>query len=102
MTAAPITNYNRKCVMVAAWDQKRADAARTFASCLRAAWVAVKADIARRAKAMVRFTKALRAGGQVNLSPSLLRSPSTAAFAGARYGRTNDRHAGAMISRIGR
>jgi hypothetical protein len=99
---APITNYNRKCVMVWAWDLKRVDPSRDFAGCLRAAWVAVKAYIARRAKAMAKFVRAVRAGGRIALSPSLIRSPSTGQFAGTRFGRTSDRHAGQMISRMGR
>lgn len=100
--SAPITNYNRRCVMVWAWDAKRAAPARDFASCLRQAWAAVKVDIARRAKAMVRLTKALRSGGRVALSPSLLRSPTSAHFRASRYGGARDREAGATISRLGR
>ncbi len=100
--AEPITNYNRKCVMIAAWDAKRANPARTFGDCLRTAWVAVKADIAKRAKAHARMIKALRRGGSVSLSPSLIRSPSTNAFKGACHGWTLDRHAGVSINAIGR
>ena len=70
---ALITNYNRKCVMVAAWDAKRANLARSFGDCLRAAWIAVKADFAKRAKAHARMIKALRRGGSVAFSPSLIR-----------------------------
>ena len=99
---APITNYSRKCVMVWAWDVKRANPARSFGDCLRAAWVAVKADFAKRATAHARMIKALRRGGSVAFSPSLIRSPSTNAFEGARHGWTLDRHAGASINAIGR
>jgi len=99
--AGPITNYNRKCLMVWAWDAKRSAPSRGFAACLCEAWVALRADIVRRAKAMLRLTKALRAGGRVTLSPSLIRSPSTNAFRAVAFGGALDRQAGAMISRIG-
>ncbi len=93
------TTETRRSVMNIAWSAKRAEPARAFADCLRGAWKWVKASAKHAAKFMA---KARRNGGRVNFSGSLIRSPSTASFAGVRYGRTLDRHAGAMISAMGR
>jgi hypothetical protein len=96
MTAA---NETRRSVMNTAWSFKRSEPARAFAECLRGAWKIIK-RLARSAASLM--ARARRNGGRLNLSPSLIRSPSTAQFAGSRFGRTNDRHAGRAISVMGR
>lgn len=93
--AAPITNYNRKCAMVWAWDARRADPSRAFADCLRGAWKWIK----KLDKSAAKLRARIRRFGRLDLSRSLIRSPASNAHV---YGTTNDRHAGQMISRIGR
>ena len=96
MTAA---NQTRRSVMLLAWSFRRAEADRAFADCLRGAWKMIKglAKAATKLKA-----RAGRNSSRLAFSPSLIRSPTTASFRGGRYGGTLDRHAGQMISRIGR
>jgi hypothetical protein len=97
-TNRPIAE-TRRSVMNIAWASKRSEPARAFADCLRGAWKFVKGMAAAAAKMMA---KARRAGGRLNLSPSLIRSPSTSRLSGQPFGRDRDRIAGQMISRLGR
>lgn len=92
-------NDTRRSIMNIAWSAKRTEPARAFADCLRGAWAWVKKSALAAAKMMAR---ARRAGGRLDLSPSLIRSPSTNTFRGVAFGGALDRQAGAMISRMGR
>ena len=93
------TNETRRDVMLFAWSAKRAEPVRTFADCLRGAWAMIKGLAKAAAKVRAR---ARRNGGWVHFSPRLARSPTSNSFQGVRYGRTLDREAGIMISRLGR
>lgn len=91
-------NETRRDVMRLAWSAQRAEPARAFADCLRGAWAMIKGLAKSAARLLAR---AKRSGGRINFSPSLARSPTTNSFQGVRFGRTLDRHAGEMISRLG-
>jgi len=70
-----------RSIMLMAWDNRRANASRAFADCLRAAWAFSK----RMAKACAKILRCAKAGMHVALSPDITRSPIRRSLIGQRY-----------------
>jgi hypothetical protein len=92
----PITNADRRRVMLTAWELAREGRqlreARSFADCLRWAWVQVKRELAKAAFATMRV---------VRLSPSLINSPIARTLNGRPGGAHRDFKAAYVTARIG-
>ena len=87
-----------RSIMLMAWSFRRADPARSFASCLRGAWKWSKGMAKEAARFMARARKG---GGMVRLSSDLIRSPIRNSLRGKRDGRQADYQAAYMTSRLG-
>ena len=81
MTAA---NETRRSVMLMALAAKRAEPARTFASCLCGAWAYEKRANAKARKLFAR-AKQVNGGRTLQLSPTLIINPTWAASSRERY-----------------
>ncbi len=92
-----ITNTERRSVMNVAWSSRRAEPTRSFADCLRGAWKFVKRMLASAERLMA---KAHQNGGRISFG-SVIRSPTSNALRGSRYGRARDWNAGRAIARAG-
>lgn len=81
MTAA---NEARRFIMLAAWSAKRAELGRPFADCLRAAWAYHK-RAETKARKLLACARPRNGGVMLQLSPTLISSPTYAASSRETY-----------------